>query len=169
MNFKLKVDSDLCLIMPDIDLAQIIFTLIEKDREYLGKWLPWVDGTLSVKDTENNILERIDKFNKKEAAAFYVIYKNEIIASVGFVSLDNLKQEGEIGYWLLSKFQGQGLMTKCVKACINYGFEELRLNKIIIKCASKNRRSSAIPVRLGFTHKKTILKDFDAYELLKQN
>lgn len=169
MNFKLKVDSNLSLIMPDIGLAETVFMLIEKDRDYLKEWLPWVNGTVSVKDTENNILERIDKFNKREAAAFYAVYKNNIIASVGFVSLNNLKKEGEIGYWLLSKYQRQGFMTKCVKTCINYGFKELGLNKIVIKCASENKKSAAIPIRLGFTYKKTILRNFDTYELLRQD
>jgi len=42
-------------------------------------------------------------------------------------------------------------MTKFVKACIDYGFEELNLNRIVIKCAEGNLKSANIPKRLGFT------------------
>ncbi len=70
------------------------------------------------------------------------------MASVGFISLKD--NEGEIGYWLLSQYSGRGLMTDFVRACIEYGFKELNLNRIVIKCAEGNIKSANIPKRLGF-------------------
>ena len=159
MKFELRVNNKLSLVIPDVGVAPDIFNLIDKDRKHLKEWLPWVDKTVSVKDTENNLSERIEKFEKKEAASFYAVYENSFVASVGFISIDNNNQKGEIGYWLLSQFQGKGLMTECVKACIKYGFEDLGLNKIVIKCASKNIKSAAIPKKLGFSLEGTLRQD----------
>lgn len=153
------INEKLSLVIPKIEDAQNIFTAIDTDREHLKEWLPWVDKTVSVKDTEDNILRRINEFENNEAASFYALYENKFIASVGFISIDNENKKGEIGYWILSNFQGQGLMTECVKACIKYGFEELNLNKIIIKCSSENIKSAAIPKRLGFTLEGTLRQD----------
>ena len=55
-----------------------------------------------------------------------------------------------IGYWLSSKHEGQGLMTKSVKALCNYCFNTLKLNRIEISCATDNIKSQNIPKRLGF-------------------
>ena len=41
-------------------------------------------------------------------------------------------------------------MTKTCSYLITYLFEELKLNRIEIRCAETNRRSCAIPERLGF-------------------
>ncbi len=156
MDFEIKINDKLSLKMPKLEDAKSIFTIIDKDRAHIGNWLYWVEKTLSPKDTEANIVERIEKFNNKEAASFYAVYENQWIGSVGFISLDKKNNEGEIGYWILSDFEGKGLMTECVKASIKYGFEELGLNRIVIKCNSKNTKSAAIPKRLGFTLEGTL-------------
>ncbi len=159
MKFELKITDKLSLVIPKIEDSQDIFNAIDTDRNHLKEWLPWVDKTISIKDTEENILKRIDEFEKKEAASFYIVYENQFIASVGFISLDTINKQGEIGYWILSGFQGKGLMTECVRACIKYGFEELNLNKIVIKCSSENIKSAAIPKRLGFTLEGTLRQE----------
>jgi ribosomal-protein-serine acetyltransferase len=147
--FKVKIDESLSLVIPDLSRAPEIFSLIDKDREHLRTWLPWADSTLTVEDTRKNLSERIESFTRKKQASFYGTFNGEFVASVGFVVLND--NEGEIGYWLLSKHGGKGLMTSFVKGCIDYGFNELNLNKIVIKCAEGNIKSAAIPKRLGFT------------------
>jgi ribosomal-protein-serine acetyltransferase len=41
-------------------------------------------------------------------------------------------------------------MTKGCQALISYAFNDLELNRIEIRCATGNRKSCAIPERLGF-------------------
>jgi ribosomal-protein-serine acetyltransferase len=146
--FEIKIDDSLALIIPLLENASEIFNLIDDDREHLGTWLPWVDSTNTVEDVRINLTSRIESFDKKEQASFYGTLDGEFVASVGFVSLN--QNEGEIGYWLLSKYRGRGLMTTFVKACIDFGFEKLQLDRIIIKCAEGNVKSAGIPIRLGF-------------------
>ncbi len=159
MDFEIKVNDKLSLKIPRLEDSKEIFDIVDKDRKHLREWLIWVDKTISPKDIEANTAERIEKFDKKEAAAFYAYYEKQWIASVGYISLDNINKKGEIGYWISSDFEGKGLMTECVKACIKYGFEELNLNRIVIKCADKNLKSAAIPKRLGFTFEGTLRQD----------
>ena len=45
---------------------------------------------------------------------------------------------------------GKGIMTRSVKAVLHYAFENLKLNKIEIRCGVGNAKSRAIPERLGF-------------------
>lgn len=147
--FKIKIDETLSLVIPHPSCAPEIFSLIDKDRDHLRAWLPWVNSTITAEDTRKNISDRIEGFNEKKSASFYGTLNGDFVASVGFISLND--GEGEIGYWLLSEYGGKGLMTTFVNACIEYGFDKLELKKIVIKCAEGNTKSAAIPKRLCFT------------------
>jgi ribosomal-protein-serine acetyltransferase len=146
--FELKINQQLSLVIPRLSNAKEIYRLIDNDREHLRQWLPFTDSTQSVEDVRKNLIDRIETFDRNEQAAFYGTLNGEFVASVGFVKLENT--DGEIGYWLLSQYQGKGLVTAFVKACIEYGFSELNLSTIAIKCDEGNTKSAAIPLRLGF-------------------
>jgi ribosomal-protein-serine acetyltransferase len=141
--FEIKIDESLSLVIPNSNRAAEIFSLIDEDRNHLRTWLPWVDSTISEENTRKNLAGRIAAFDKKEQASFFGLLNGEVVASVEFISLDD--SDGEIGYWLLSKYEGRGLMTIFVKACIDYGFDKLNLSKIIIKCAEKMLEAQLSP------------------------
>jgi ribosomal-protein-serine acetyltransferase len=71
---------------------------------------------------------------------------------IGFNRIDRLERIGYIGYWLAQSHRGKGIMTESCRSLINYGFNTLKLNRVVIACATANQRSRAIPLRLGFTH-----------------
>ena len=56
----------------------------------------------------------------------------------------------EIGYWLAEPQQGRGIMTRACRRFIDYLFDDVKLNRVEIRCATENDRSRAIPKRLGF-------------------
>ncbi|MGH2448390.1 MAG: GNAT family N-acetyltransferase [Chloroflexota bacterium] len=56
----------------------------------------------------------------------------------------------EIGYWVRSSAEGHGFVTDAVKLILRYAFEGLGANRVLIRCNSLNKRSIAIPERLGF-------------------
>jgi ribosomal-protein-serine acetyltransferase len=41
-------------------------------------------------------------------------------------------------------------MTLCCKTITDYSFNHLNINRIQIKCATKNKKSNAIPNRLNY-------------------
>ena len=55
-----------------------------------------------------------------------------------------------IGYWLGEQFQGKGIMTAACRVLVNYAFNEFKLHRVEIKCATGNTKSCAIPERLLF-------------------
>ena len=50
-------------------------------------------------------------------------------------------------------------MTLCTKALIQYVYEEYDIHRIEIRMSTKNKKSRAIPIRLGFTQEGILRSD----------
>lgn len=151
MSFTIHVAPDLELRMRSPEDAQKIFELVDKNRVHLREWLGWVDVNTKVEDTEKFILTCASEYDKGEGADFGIWYKGEWVGSCGFHYIKMEHKKAEIGYWLGKEFEGNGIVTRCVNALLEYGFNTLNLNRIVIRAGVKNTKSRAIAERLGFT------------------
>ncbi len=133
-----------------LSAAPVIFETINRDRNYLQKWLPFVDATRSVADTELFIKSLVRQKDKKKDDVFTIWYNFEFAGLIGFKDTDWVNNKTELGYWLAEKMQGKGIITHCTAALVRYAFKKLSMNRIQIKVATGNSRSEAIPVRMGF-------------------
>ena len=68
----------------------------------------------------------------------------------GFHGVSWVHRSTELGYWLAESAQGRGTMTRAVSTLVDHAFSTWRLNRVAIRAAVDNRRSRAIPERLGF-------------------
>lgn len=150
MNFEIKVNDTLSLKLRHVEDAEALYALVDVNRDHLRPWFPWVDTTLSADDSKKFIEKCQEDFAQKKAADFGVWYEGKCVGSMGFHTIRQNHQWAEIGYWLSKDSTGKGVMTECVKAMINYGFNDLGLHRIQIKCDADNLKSKAIPERLGF-------------------
>ena len=129
----------------------MIFRTIDNQREYLGKWLPFVALTKKLYDTRAFVDAGVKAPEERFEYVFTILKDSEFVGLIGFNGTDKSNQKTEIGYWLSEAHQKQGIMTKSVAKLCEFAFQELRLNRIQIKCAVGNHPSSKIPKRLGFT------------------
>lgn len=150
MKFEIQINEKLFLKMRNAEDVEATFLLIDKNREHLKPWLPWVDTTLTTEDTKKYLEGELEKFEKKTAADFGILYEGEWIGAIAFHTIDLKNEWAEIGYWMAKDCEGKGIMTECVRAIIKYGFNDLNLHRIQIECDDSNVRSKAIPKKLGF-------------------
>lgn len=156
----LRIDSDLILHQPQIDFAEELFTLVDRNRVFLREWLPWVDKTQSIRDSLD-FLKRARQFSfGGQQFHTVIIYKDKIVGLVGFNAIHKLHKKGEIGYWISQDMQGKGIITKAAHRLIKYGFKHLELNRILIRVSTKNTKSKQVAQRLGFTYEGTLREDF---------
>jgi ribosomal-protein-serine acetyltransferase len=69
---------------------------------------------------------------------------------IGYHTVDWSNRSTRIGYWLDEGHQGGGTMTAAVRLLVDHALTVWRLNRVEIRAAMENRRSRAIPERLGF-------------------
>jgi ribosomal-protein-serine acetyltransferase len=148
---KIKVNENTSLELINESHSQAIFDLVDTNRLHLREWLPFVDRMQTVEFADNFVKGTMQRNKEGNEYAFVIITNKEIIGRVGVYKIDNQNKIGEIGYWLVDKFQGKGIMTESCKAVIDFCFSNLYLNRIEIKCGTENLKSMRIPERLNFT------------------
>jgi ribosomal-protein-serine acetyltransferase len=89
----------------------------------------------------------------------YAICVEEQLAGViGQHHIDWPNRAGMLGYWLGAAYEGRGLMTHACRALVTHMLREQGLHRVEVRAAPGNRRSRAIPERLGF-RQEGILRD----------
>ncbi len=74
----------------------------------------------------------------------------------GLNSLCKEHKKAEIGFWLLSEFWGQGIMTEVMPIICNYGFDSLGLHRIEGLVESDNLNCKNAMKKLDFIHEGTM-------------
>ena len=150
MLFKLNVDSEINLVFLHESLATELFNLVDSDREYLSVWLPWPPFIKKIDDTKSFIKSSIIDFAEGKSMVCAIEYREEIVGVVSYNKILKSLKKVEIGYWLSSKYQGKGIITKSVECLINYAFDKLEMEKVQIAVATENYPSQKVCERLGF-------------------
>lgn len=148
-----KIDDEVSLRLFTKDDADELFHLTMASKRYLKEWLGWLDYTNSVEDTAQFIQTKCEEVaaNGGHAQTFAIVYNGEIAGTIGFNEVNRSNNIGIVGYWLGEMFQQKGIMSKAFKALIQYGFEQLQLNRIEVRAAVRNTKSRALPEKFGFT------------------
>ncbi len=136
--------------------AEPLFARVAANRGRLRRWLPWVEDTRALDDSRAYILRMQAQAKAGLGLTFGLWWKERLIGVAGFTWIAQAHCAAAIGYWLDQDAEGYGHMTAAVSALLRHGFRELGLNRIEIRAGVRNRRSRAIPRRLGFRHEGTL-------------
>ena len=145
IELKLATESD----------ASELFRVVNGCRKYLAEWLPWVEESKFEKDTLEFILARKRAYKEGRGLTCTIRFDSKIVGIISFIGFNKNTASAEIGYWIQEKSQGHGIISQSCAALVAYGFETLKLNRIVIRCAEENVKSRAIPERLGFVYEGT--------------
>ena len=148
--FYLALKTDVELHLLTEAHVTTLFHLIEINRPHLRRWLPWVDGTQTLEDTRRYVRFGLRQHAKRNGMHAGIWYQRRLAGVVSYNYIDLGKRQTELGYWLGRAFQGKGLMTAACRAMTTYAFDQLKLQRIEIRCAVANEKSRAIPDRLGY-------------------
>ncbi len=119
-----------------------LFTLINKNRDYLGHWFEWARHIKTESDCQK-LLE------KPVQTGLWL--EDNLIGMVGFYEINWTDRHAELSYWISEEHQGKGYVRLAVQALMTYAFLEFKLNRIEILCVLKNTRSRVLAEKLGFT------------------
>lgn len=100
-----------------------------------------------------NFINKVTDNIKGRNSVYWVITLKGTGVLVGTVCLFNFSQEkksGEIGYELMTRFQGQGIMKEALGLVIDYAFQTLKFQYIVAYTHHENLRSGKLLAKLSF-------------------
>jgi [ribosomal protein S5]-alanine N-acetyltransferase len=100
-----------------------------------------------------NFINKINDTIKKNDGIYWVITltnSNTFVGTICLFSFLNEENKCEIGYELLTNYQGQGIMKEAAEKVIGYAFHTLQLQKIEAFTHNDNQHSTKLLLKLGF-------------------
>lgn len=150
-RIQIDVNENVTLCEICLDDAAEVFRVINTEREYLGKWLPFVQNTRSINDTVDFITYSMAAAITMDELVFKITYNGDFAGLIGFRNADKQRRHIELGYWLGEQFQHKGIVTQCVTVVSNLIFTRFGFCEVLIKCAVENYASRKIPESTGFS------------------
>lgn len=139
------------------------FQLIEKNRPRLEDFFAGtVTRTRSLQDTRDYFKEIADRIEARTYFPHILINleNNQFIGFLDIKSIDWNIPKAEIGYFIDSDYEGQGISSKALSVLIEYAQEELQMRKLLIRTHIENYSARAMAEKNGFQQEGIIRSDY---------
>jgi len=134
--------------LEEADVAEL-HSVVEANREYLARWMPWAAGQ-TLADTELFVRDTRKQLTDNNGFQTAIIDHERIVGIIGFHGLSWQHRSTSLGYWLAESAQGRGTMTRSVAALLDHAFGVWQLHRVEIRARVENTRSRAVAERVGF-------------------
>ena len=97
------------------------------------------------------IAGHVDLFAKGKGVVFGMESKREgtLAGTIGLREIDAEHSQAELGFWVAVECWGQGYATEAARAVVNFGFEQLGLNRIYAHHMVRNPASGRVLTNVG--------------------
>ncbi|MHB0937451.1 MAG: GNAT family N-acetyltransferase [Armatimonadota bacterium] len=152
-SYPLTPDTELKLLEPRY--AGELFTLIDQNRHYLRRWLPWIDECQSREDRHGYLTWALSGLADTGSFAAGIWHRGVLAGMIVLNPIHRIRHSTSLVYFLGNAYQGRGLATLGCHAVANHAFHYLGVHRLEIHVASMNIRGHGVPERLGFHHEGT--------------
>ena len=168
---NLFIETERLLIRPfkmeDIEPSYIM-NLDAEVSKYTGD-----GGVVSKEEIKRRIVENVFVDYEKYGFGRLAVELKGENKFIGFTGLKYLEDmdEVDLGYRFMKEYWGKGIATESAKACVNLGFNNLGLKRMIAIVLPKNTGSIRVIEKLNFEFEKEIIEDnqlAQVYSLIKK-
>ncbi|RVU41589.1 N-acetyltransferase [Lujinxingia sediminis] len=147
--FERRLDERVALRLLQIGDKEELFEVVDREREELRRWLPWVDAITSVDDYDGYIRSTLTQLAEGNGFQAAITVEGQIAGMIGVHGVDRANQSTSIGYWLSSAYRGEGIMTRATAEVLRWAFEDEGLERVEVRCGRENLASRKVVERLG--------------------
>ncbi|MDI3547101.1 MAG: hypothetical protein PWR10_753 [Halanaerobiales bacterium] len=131
----------------------------ESDFEHIRRWVnnpeivKYLSDIFLYPQSEKQTRDFLERAMSKEWKGFIIADREtgEYIGQVDFVNLDEKNGYGELGIVIGDLDQtSKGLGSEALELFLDFGFNQLRLNRIELVCWSYNKRAQRAYEKVGF-------------------
>lgn len=152
--FQINVTEQIRLRKLSIRDTQPLYNLVQRNILELPEY-----QNMTLEDMADFVKDRLAKEIIGQAYNTVILVDDAVVGYLDLHHIDSKNQRGEFGYWLDRDFQHQGIMGQCIQTLTKVIFSELKLNRLEIRVAQKNKPSRQVAQRLGF-QLEGVLRDY---------
>lgn len=132
--------------------GKAVYEAVIRSMDELKPWMPWAHFEQSEDDAEKRVRVAFARFILREDFRLHYYLKSDdsFLGSGGYPRFNWSTKCFEIGYWIDSKYTGQGYATETANLLTDFAFNFLNANRVEIRMDTKNNASRKIPEKLGF-------------------
>ena len=148
----------LILRRPTLEDARGLHEAVTASFAELNRWMVWARGSYTIDDAEQFCMHAKEGFDSglHLPTLLRLPKEGKVIGAAELTCIDPEVPSFEIGYWIHTEYSGHGYVTEATHALTTFAFRELDSSRIQIRIDSNNRRSCAIPERLGYECEATL-------------
>ncbi|NQW17826.1 MAG: GNAT family N-acetyltransferase [Chloroflexi bacterium] len=148
---EIRVGDEIVVRTLTMDDEATYFQWLKANRDHLARWLPFAATARSRSDVRMWLEQRTSPEELESRIGGLVYHQGELVGTANLKGIGSQDNAGELGYSLSESAQGKGIATRVCRKLIDIAFTEKEIHRVMIRGARGNRRSRAIPERLGFT------------------
>ena len=133
---------------PEID-DKFELTQLINDKDVI-KWLSEIPFPYTLCHAEEFIERSRERVLKQESYNFMIFQDKKMIGGIGLSEFNN--KSCQVGYWLGKKYWGNGFATEALKSILDFGFDQLSLEKIYAAYKIGNEGSIRVLNKSGFEY-----------------
>ncbi|HEY5442137.1 MAG TPA: GNAT family N-acetyltransferase [Candidatus Saccharimonadales bacterium] len=131
------------------DDAAELQALIATDWDYLARFqhLDEADSTLAAVEAATR--KTVQDMQNGTDLQYVVMANERIVGRVGFAGIDHKRGAGRLGYWVGEASQGHGYAHSAAQRLVRFAFEEMELEKVLVRIDARNEKSEQVARGLG--------------------
>ncbi|MBN9378078.1 MAG: hypothetical protein BGO14_01135 [Chlamydiales bacterium 38-26] len=154
-RFPVSLNSVRLCIRPHQRGDEILLTeAITDSFDLLHEWMDWAATPQTLDKTKAYIEYSIkcwsEEFPRELPLLIFNTSQTQLLGAIAFNAIDWKIPSFEIGYWVNTHYSSQGFITEAVNILTQYAFSTWQAKRLEIRCDTENKKSAAIPERLGF-------------------
>jgi RimJ/RimL family protein N-acetyltransferase len=143
--------------------GELFFQLIDRNRPRLEDFFSGtVARTRSLDDTMMYVEEIMRRMESRTYFPFFLVddHTAEFAGLIDVKSIDWNVPKAELGCFIDSKFEGQGISAKALSLMIEHLLQEFGFNKLFLRTSPLNRPAIALAERCGFVREGVLRCDY---------
>ena len=105
--FEKRVGDDVSLVLLEEQHAGELFSLVDANRAYLRRWLPWPDLNTRVEHTAVFVLASLQQFAGRDGLACGIRHAGALAGVCGMHRIDWPDRRTSLGYWVAEPHEGK--------------------------------------------------------------
>jgi len=111
----------------------------------------------TLSDTRRFVNDTLESMKNGKSITWCIFFKDRfcgLFSLIGILKSHRalIYNKAELAYWIGPEYQGQGIMTEAGIKVIEYAFNSLHLNKLVVGHHIENKNSENLILRLGFKY-----------------